>query len=191
MARSKERVLQAAKDLLLTSGPQSFNIEAIAERSGVAKMTIYRHWENREDLLLATFRELVPTRQHPSYQLAEHPIQTLRNAMAAYGAEFASAEWSEVMPSLLLQAKRDSAVSEIWWSFAESRADDLRSIISGCIESGFINHVDFDLAISQLMGPFAFRRFLSFESIDSDFCDSIVDGFLRSHGYESATPSSN
>lgn len=181
MARSKERVLEAARQILLSSGPRGFNIEAIAELSGVAKMTIYRHWENRDDLLLATFRDLVPTRKQPNYQRVEDPIQTLRNALAAYGEEFANAEWSVVMPSLLLQAKEDPAVSEIWWSFAEARADDLRTIIKECIDSGFIRDLDFDLAISQLMGPLAFRRFLSFEPIDSVFCDSIVDGFLLSH----------
>lgn len=179
--RSKERVLQAAKAILLEAGPRSFNIEAIAEKSGVAKMTIYRHWNNREELMLATFRELVPTREQPSYQRHSSPVQTLKNAISAYGAEFATAEWSEIMPSLLLQAKEDPAVSEIWWSFAESRARDLRALIQDCVDVGLIRDVDLEIAISQLMGPLAFRRFLSFETIDKDFCDALVEGFLRAH----------
>lgn len=179
--RSKRKVLQTATDLLLDSGPREFSIEAIALRSGVSKMTIYRHWENREALLLETFRHLVPTRSHPNYEQGATPLDTLKNAIVAYGDEFANAEWSAVMPSLLLQAKQDPLVSEVWWSFAESRAEDLRGLVTDCVDSGFIEPLDTDLAIAQLMGPLSFRRFLSFEPIDKHFCEQIVDHFIRAN----------
>jgi AcrR family transcriptional regulator len=46
-------ILDAALDLLIERGAGSASIEAIARRAGVAKTTVYRRWQSKEDLLAA------------------------------------------------------------------------------------------------------------------------------------------
>ncbi|MFF5206250.1 TetR/AcrR family transcriptional regulator [Streptosporangium sp. NPDC000396] len=46
-------ILDAALDLLIERGAGGASIEAIAKRAGVAKLTVYRRWQSKEDLLMA------------------------------------------------------------------------------------------------------------------------------------------
>ncbi len=55
--RARAAVREAAWDLLLDRGLRAVTIEAIAERSGVAKTTIYRHWPTKNAIVLDALRE--------------------------------------------------------------------------------------------------------------------------------------
>ncbi|MGH3094731.1 MAG: TetR/AcrR family transcriptional regulator [Streptosporangiales bacterium] len=46
-------ILDAALDLLIERGAGGASIEAIARRAGVAKLTVYRRWQAKQDLLIA------------------------------------------------------------------------------------------------------------------------------------------
>lgn len=52
-AKPKDRILAAAYDLFARYGIRAVGIDAIIERSGVARMTLYRHFASKEDLVLA------------------------------------------------------------------------------------------------------------------------------------------
>jgi AcrR family transcriptional regulator len=51
--RTDQAILRAALDLFLEHGPDGASIEQIAKRAGVARLTVYRRWATKEDLLLA------------------------------------------------------------------------------------------------------------------------------------------
>ncbi|TMR32977.1 TetR/AcrR family transcriptional regulator [Nonomuraea zeae] len=46
-------ILEAALDLLIERGAAGTSIEAVAQRAGVAKLTVYRRWRAKDDLLMA------------------------------------------------------------------------------------------------------------------------------------------
>ena len=50
---ARERLLAAAYDLFSAHGVQAVGVEAIIERSGVARQTMYRHFRSKQDLVLA------------------------------------------------------------------------------------------------------------------------------------------
>lgn len=52
VARSRTAVIAATLDLLAERGITATTIEAVAERSGVAKTTIYRQWDRQPELVL-------------------------------------------------------------------------------------------------------------------------------------------
>ena len=56
VARSRAKLLAAATEILIETGPSSVTVDAVAERSGVAKSTLYRHWESRSALLVDVLR---------------------------------------------------------------------------------------------------------------------------------------
>ena len=60
IARTRAAVLRSATDLLVEGGPSAVTIDAIVARSGVAKSTIYRHWESRDDILVAVIEHCAP-----------------------------------------------------------------------------------------------------------------------------------
>ena len=50
-ARSHQAILEATLALFAEVGLQGLSIEAIAERAGVGKTTIYRRWSSKEDMI--------------------------------------------------------------------------------------------------------------------------------------------
>lgn len=49
--RTRGRVLAAARELLAEAGPAGLTYSLLAERSGVTRQTLYRHWPARSGLL--------------------------------------------------------------------------------------------------------------------------------------------
>lgn len=51
--RPRERILSAARDLFHRHGIRGVGVETIAETAGTNKMTLYRHFESKDDLIIA------------------------------------------------------------------------------------------------------------------------------------------
>ncbi len=54
---AKERILDAAYELFSQNGIGIVGIDSIVARSGVAKMTLYRHFRSKEELVLAFMKQ--------------------------------------------------------------------------------------------------------------------------------------
>ncbi|HEV3097413.1 MAG TPA: TetR/AcrR family transcriptional regulator [Candidatus Dormibacteraeota bacterium] len=52
-AKARERVLAVAYDLFSRRGVRAVGVDTIIEQAGVAKMTFYRHFPSKNDLILA------------------------------------------------------------------------------------------------------------------------------------------
>ena len=79
---ARERLLTAAYELFSREGVQAVGVDAIIERSGVARQTMYRHFRSKQDLVLAFLerREAVWTvgwLQAESARRADDPGQRL------------------------------------------------------------------------------------------------------------------
>src|ERR1700743_1650675 len=65
-ARAHEAILKAAAGLLLENGLAAVSMDAVAERAGVSKATIYRWWPTKETLALdALYTEWAAVRPAP------------------------------------------------------------------------------------------------------------------------------
>jgi AcrR family transcriptional regulator len=54
--KAHQAILHATLELFAEEGYDAMSIEAIAERAGVGKTTIYRRWDSKEELVLDAFR---------------------------------------------------------------------------------------------------------------------------------------
>jgi AcrR family transcriptional regulator len=50
--RTRDHILAAARELLATTGPAGLTYSLLAERAGVTRQTLYRHWPTRSALLV-------------------------------------------------------------------------------------------------------------------------------------------
>lgn len=55
-ASGRERVLRAAYKLFTGGGTRTVGVDAVIAEAGVAKMTFYRHFPSKDDLILAVLR---------------------------------------------------------------------------------------------------------------------------------------
>ena len=78
-ARNRERVLEAAKAVFSTGGPDA-SLEAVAKRAGVGIGTLYRHFPTREALFEAVYRREVEQLSEFAEQLKNEasPVEALR-----------------------------------------------------------------------------------------------------------------
>lgn len=54
--QARERILEAAYELFSRNGIRAVGIDAVVERSGVARMTLYRNFASKDDLVLEFLR---------------------------------------------------------------------------------------------------------------------------------------
>jgi AcrR family transcriptional regulator len=80
--RNRERVLEAAKEVFNTGGPDA-SLEEVARSAGVGIGTLYRHFPTREDLFEAVYRREVQQLADLAQQLKQEadPVDALRHWM--------------------------------------------------------------------------------------------------------------
>src|SRR3954468_12890029 len=86
--QNRARIVEVARDALTADGDASLN--SIAKKAGVGPGTLYRHFPNREALVLAVYRPHVQQRADSAPALlGEHPpLDALRlwfDRLAYYG----------------------------------------------------------------------------------------------------------
>ncbi len=79
-AEKRATLLGAAMVVFLTEGYAGTSMQAVADRAGVSKMTLYRHFEGKEELFLAVFFEQCMRSRD---RAAVEPAQDVAEATAA------------------------------------------------------------------------------------------------------------
>jgi AcrR family transcriptional regulator len=70
----RERILAAASDLFYRQGIRAVGVEAIADAAGTNKMTLYRHFTSKDELIAEYIRRLASCAEAIWSELAErHP----------------------------------------------------------------------------------------------------------------------
>lgn len=70
----RQRILEAADDLFRRVGIRGVGVEAIAEAAGTNKMTLYRHFESKDELIAEWVRGIVDKKEAELGEIAAaHP----------------------------------------------------------------------------------------------------------------------
>ncbi len=85
-ARARERILDAAYDLFSRRGIRAVGIDEIVERSGVARMTLYRHFASKDALVLAFLdrREQLWTRDWLQREVERRAVEPDQRLLAIF-----------------------------------------------------------------------------------------------------------
>jgi AcrR family transcriptional regulator len=90
----RERILAAAADLFYRQGIRAVGVDAIAEAAGTNKMTLYRHFTSKDELVAEYLRQMAKTanecweryeRRHPGDALAQ--LRLWLKEMAEHSAD--------------------------------------------------------------------------------------------------------
>ncbi|MFN3216838.1 MAG: TetR/AcrR family transcriptional regulator [Acidimicrobiales bacterium] len=177
VARSRAAVLAAATDLLVEGGPGAVTVDAVVARSGVAKTTIYRHWDSRDDLLVAVIECSAPDLPPPSEDASFE--QALRDVVAYVVADLSDPRWQRMLPALLMLKHHEAGIAEIAAGVNRRQTDALEVVLErGRHEGAVADHVTSDIAAAQLFGPLLFALLTDMVPLDSRLADAVVDGFL-------------
>jgi AcrR family transcriptional regulator len=170
--RSRDRVLEAAFELLSQSGVSGFTVDVVASQSGVAKTTIYRHWPTREALVLDAASRISAELEVPDTGSLGGDLTAL---LADTGHLLSTARWSSVVPSIVDVAERDPEFAGVHAKIQRGHAIALRKVLERAAGRGELSATaDHSVMVSALIGPLYYRRWFSREPIDEQFVEAIV-----------------
>lgn len=177
VARSRDAVLRAARDLLIESGPAAVTVDAIVARSGVAKSTIYRHWESRDELLVWVMGCSAPELPPPPAELGFE--DALRDLMRSVGTIFADPEWARMMPALMMLKSHEQGLAHLEEELHQHQLDTMDDVLSRGVREGRLapGYATEEIT-AHLVGPLFFAVVADGITIDQAFCDRVVDRFL-------------
>ncbi len=181
-AKAHEKVLAATRDLLREGGLRAATVDSIAERSGVSKATIYKHWPTRNAVAAEAFGQTMAeaTPLPDTGSTRDDLIAQVRQVSAFYASDdgrvFAQllaagvddAEGAEYFREFFLTGRRES--TRILWQRAIDRGDAAPDI-------------DTDTAADLLFGGLIYRLLNGNTPLTQERADAIVgaalDGLLR------------
>lgn len=170
--RTRTVVVDAAAQLLAEEGFERITIDGIAEQSGVARSTIYRHWPDRADLLGQAFSVVCSVDATPDHgNLADD----LRHKTSMLARGLTGAAWGAMLPSLIGASAHDDDLRRALIGFNAQRRAEIHELFERAVARGEVGEdVDLVAAMERLVGPFFLRRLMTQESLDDDFVERQV-----------------
>jgi AcrR family transcriptional regulator len=129
-AGAREAILDATLELLADRGFHATTMDAIAERAGVGKNTIYRRWSTKDDLFIDAmlhFTADLELQARPAEDVFGRLLEYSRTVMRFYEDPLAS----RLIPGLLGELQRDPAFAD---AYAKRVVAPLRQPIVNLLE---------------------------------------------------------
>jgi AcrR family transcriptional regulator len=177
-SRTRRAVLDATAALMAEGGLAAATIDAIRDRSGVSKTTIYKHWPNRLCVAVDAFAErLASDASLPDTGTARGDFrEQIRRISAFYASPVGS-----VFAQLLANATQDPVASQ-WLQarFLDSRQRGTQELWDRALSRGEVQaDIDPDLAMDLIFAPVMWRLVSGRRPLTDDDADAIVDSVLN------------
>jgi AcrR family transcriptional regulator len=173
-----DAALDAAWELLEHAHVRDLTIEAVAQRAGVSKPTIYRRWPNKTALAVdAVLRQV---RDDVRY-VGDGPTAEVLTGQIARVITFMRGRPGRVMAELLAEAQSDpDTLIAINARYLGPRRAEARALIERGKERGEIAaDVDPDLAIDLIYGPLYYRLMTRHLPLTKALAGQLVQQALR------------
>ncbi len=177
--RSRAKILDAATELMIEHGPRAVTVDAVSERSGVAKSTLYRHFNSRAHLVATVVRTHAP---EPSSHDGESFEDHLRAAMTELAQAFSDPTWARLLPAVLSLRVSIPEVAEFLDRDDERKIGALRSLLAvGVAEGRFGDELTPENALAMFGGPLMMATLHGDETDLDALAERVVNTFLAAH----------
>jgi AcrR family transcriptional regulator len=174
IVRTRDTALRSAGTLLLKDGIASVTHVNVAEHSGVARKTLYRHWPTSDDLLYDTFSEAnFPQAARTGdlrTDLLAH-LEALRRALV-------DGPLAYVIHALNERAAHDPAIAQLRDRLTQEGCAPIRRILADAVRTGQLKRLDIEEAASLIEGPLFYRTLVRNEAVTRRTITKLVDEFL-------------
>lgn len=179
VARTRNLVLQTATDLLVEGGPEALTVDAVVARSGVAKTTIYRHWESRDALVQDVFVACAPHLEPPDEAASfddklAHILDQLTRALS-------DERWQKLFPEMLRLRAQNPELAKLSDKLDSEQTNFADRVIAQGVSEGRLpawmaDHVD--VAMHLLLGPIVMAALANPALLDRELCRRSLEQFL-------------
>jgi AcrR family transcriptional regulator len=171
--RSRAAILTAARALLLREGPAAVTHQRVAQEAGVGRATVYRHWSQPEQLVLATMADS----DLPFFHNPVTPVRPwLRDQLRALGTELELPEVIAVSLTLMQGAIWSPQIAEQRDHSTATVTSRLRAALELATTTGEMTTTTTpEDAAAMLLGPMVYRTSMQAGHITDDLIDRLLD----------------
>ncbi|TQM00732.1 TetR family transcriptional regulator [Actinoallomurus bryophytorum] len=173
-ARSREAMLAAARDLLVSEGPGAITHQRVAQQAGVGRATVYRHWPRPEHLLL----EVMSGADLPLFKNPETPVRPwLRRQLRQMADELAVPAVAAVSLTLMQSAIWDPEIAHRRDESLKTITERIHAAVRSAVASGEVETDAGPTDLSAvLVGPIVYRTTMQNGVVSDDLIDRLIDG---------------
>jgi AcrR family transcriptional regulator len=176
--RARKAVMRCTLAMLKRVGFHGLTVEAVAERAGVGKATIYRWWPSKADLVIAAFVSVV----EPELRFSpDGPVlDSIHKQMKNWATIFQS-PLGQIVATVIGAGQSEPEILKAFQThWVEPRRAEGRKLLSDAITRGVLRpDLDPDTILDLLYGPLYMRLLLKHGPLDECFVDQVV-GFVSS-----------
>lgn len=170
---ARRKALKAAHDILMQEGFGRLSIEAVAQRSGVGKPTIYRNWANASELAMAA---LMAGNDDPLEPEGRTLRAALSSQMQSLVQAFATTRGRQITMTLAA-ADPESEMTRAFRNrvILSSRAAGADLIEAATARNEITAPGDPDTVLDMIYAPIFYRLLIGHRPLDSAFAEALVD----------------
>ena len=171
---AREAILQAATELLVERGYSAVSIEAIAQRAGAGKQTIYRWWPSKGDVLMdALTRKAdlrIPLKDEGSW------TADLRSLLANSFALARVPQIAELLRALMVAAQTDAEFgARFQTDFLQRRRAAILALVDRAHQRGDLpKGLTADFAADVILGVLWYRLLVHPQNFDDELAQRLV-----------------
>ncbi len=178
---ARQRILDAALELLEQVGLGSVTVDGIADRAGVGKATVYRWWPNKAAVVIEAFRrDVTPDLPFPD-------TGSIREDIRVQMREFnrmLSGRRGRTLAAIIAAAQSDPDVGSALWShWLGPRREEAK--VALLQKRQWPHDADPELFLDMLYGPMYYRLMLKHLPLSPEYAEKIADlalaTILQSH----------
>ncbi len=182
------KVLEATLALFGERGIDAASMDAIAEKSGVSKATIYKHWHDKDALALEALSLMFGLDEEaPSFNSGDLR-QDLVDALTYQPAAERQEMKNRMMPHVMAYAARNQKFGERWRSRVIGRPQTrLKNLIERGIEGRQLaGNINLETGLALLLGPMLYWHIFvgkkSLTPMPRDLAIEVVSAFWKMYG---------
>lgn len=174
--RTRRVVLEAAAKLIGECGFRGASIEAISDRCGVARSTIYRHWPDRSELLVDSVRQRMgPPHAAPTGDLRADLIAVYRHL----GHLISGRETGPMAAHFVAESTSDPEIAALHAKFMAARRAEISGLIVAAVDRGDLAaDTDALQMTDDLTAAVFYRGLIRHEPIDDEWVEAHVDRWI-------------
>jgi AcrR family transcriptional regulator len=185
--RAHRKVLEATAKLVAEHGIDATSMDAVARESGVSKATIYKHWADKQALLLETLAMVSGLTGRPNFDTG-NPRAGMVAVLSYKPAEHAALR-DRLTPHFAAHAATHPEFGQAWRNMVmEPPRRELTHLLDKAVKAGLLNgEFDREAALAMLLGPILYWHIFRkqdrsmFGDRTSALAEAVVASFFRAH----------
>ena len=170
-----DAILLATRELLAERGFDGMTMDAVADRAGAGKATVYRRWPSKVQLTV----DAVVCARGVAQTVNDIPdTGSLRSDLLAvrYGRPRTDDD-SELMSGLMSAVKENPEVAAVFHEqFVRSRVNMMRGLLERAQARGELrDDIDLDMVAAVAPAMIAYRKMVAGQRIDDEFVVQMID----------------